>query len=88
MKQKGNIKDPETRNCANRPRHHLARPCQVARMGARSCALLPARVFAYFAHVVRRFALVGARGFFDPLIFLELAFEVLFSIETRWFLLK
>jgi len=52
-------------------------------MGARSCALLPARVFTCFARVVRRFALLGARGFLDTLIFLELAFKVLFSIEIR-----
>jgi len=38
---------------------------------------------ACFTRVVRRFALHGARGFLDPLIFLELAFQVLFSIETR-----
>ena len=37
---------------------------------------------ACVTRVVRRFALLDARGFLDLLIFLELTFEVLFSIET------
>ena len=34
------------------------------------------------------FAVLDARGFLEPLIFLEFTLEVLFSIETRRFLLK
>jgi len=38
------------------------------------CARLPARFLPRFARVVHRFTLIGARGFLDPLIFLELTF--------------
>ena len=33
--------------------------------------------------VFLRFAILDAQGFLEPLIFLEIAFNVLFSIETR-----
>ena len=45
------------------------------------CMPVPCTVFLCFA-------ILDARGFLEPLIFLEIAFKVLFSIETWWFLLK
>ena len=42
---------------------------------------VPCAVFLYFA-------ILNAQGFLEPLIFLEITFKVLFSIETRGYLLK
>ena len=50
-------------------------------LGARPVRPVSRLCLACFARVVRRFALLGARGFLDPLIFLELTFEVLFSLS-------
>ena len=67
----------------------LARPCHIAGrpvvLGHRCTVVRPVArpCLACFARVVRHFALLGARGFLDPLIFLERTFKVLFSIETR-----
>jgi len=70
------------RNNLARPGTSLAgRPCWV--LDAQSVRPIPARVSACFARVVRRFALLGARGFLDPLIFPKITFEVIFSIQTR-----
>ena len=97
MKQKRNKKTQKRETARTSPRHDLAWPCQVARschparpgratLLAGLCwvaSWVHGPCLACFARVVRRFALLGARGFLDPLIFLEFTFEVLFSIETR-----
>ena len=68
----------------------MARSCHIADppvlggvLGARLVRPVARPCLACFARVVRHFALLGARGFLNPLIFLEHTFEVLFSIETR-----
>jgi len=38
--------------------------------------------------VFLRFAVLDVRGFLGPLIFLEIALDILLSIETQGFLLK
>jgi len=86
---KSRIKRPKSRNRTDAPAQTVpggmvvppstARPCQISGrpvvlgLGARSVS----------CHVFLRFALLGARGFLDPLIFLEITFEVLFSIKIR-----
>ena len=67
----------------DRPCHIAGRPMLGGLLGARPVRLVARPYLACFARVVRRFALLSARGLLDPLIFLELTFEILFSIEAR-----
>jgi len=53
----------------------------VSARGAQPCTPVRSPVFLCLA-------ILGAPDFLEPLIFLEIAREVFFSIETRWFLLK
>ena len=85
MKQKRNKKTQKCETVRTPPRHQLARPSRATLLAGLCwvASWVHGPCLACFARVVRRFALLGARGFLDPLIFLEFTFEVLFSIETR-----
>ena len=70
MKQKRNKKTQKCETVRTPPRHQLARPSRATLLAGLCwvASWVHGPCLARFARVVRRFALLGARGFLDPLI--------------------